>query len=480
MPAPQLICCFLVALLLVVSCTEAASQGSETSTSTITANEDGSLAVSLVPGNSTVRTTGQAKTTDDITFRIISQNKNTGVKPALIVGLHGYGHDERQMQTLVNVTPGGDYIYVSIRGLLPLAEGGYGWFSTSESGPDHTPSNGKLGASVDRIAAALPVLVQELDTDPDKTFILGYSQGAAISLSLAQRHADLGAGFIAFAGALPPVTYASASKPPHSRARILIGYGTKDPIVRTKDIDRTVAELLGAGHKVELQTFNVPHVVSSTGRRAVASWIDDRLSGVPMPNEAPSPLSLFVDTQTAEETAQPNRTEAAFAAAVARGAVHGNPNGDVTIYKFFDYNCPVCKAAHRRMDSFLDQHPNVRVVAVDVPVLGQNSEQASAVTFELSNPEIYKKVYTALMQGRGRIDAATALDVINSFGLEIDRSQVNALLDQHRFAMRENVSAMTALGIEGTPGFLVVLSSGDQRSFTGWRPEEMARYFEYS
>lgn len=464
MRPPHHIGFFLAACLLVASCSQATGQGSGTPTPAITVEQDGASTLSLPSG--------------DVVFRVIRQGEPGETKPALIIGLHGYGQNERQMQSLVNVEPEASNTYISVRGFSSLDDGGYGWFPISAGETGLVFSEDDLGRALDRLVAAAPALAREVGADPDHVFFLGYSQGATLSMSLALRHPDVGAGFVAFAGALLPNNSESEDAAPTSNAPVLIGHGTRDPSVRAQDVDRSVTALADAGRQVELQTFDVPHVVSAAGRRAIATWIDGRLEGAAMPQERPEPLSLFVDTATLEGTSKDDRTEAAFEAAVARGAVYGNLYGDVTIHKFFDYNCPVCKAVHRRMDGFLEDHPNVRVVAVDVPVLSQGSKQASAVTFEIDDPETYYAVYNALMGARGRINAEQAIEVVNSQGVEIDGSQLEALLGKHRSAMRENVAAMTALGIEGTPGFLVTLPNGERKSFTGWKPQEMVAFID--
>lgn len=453
---------FLAACLLVASCTEATGQASGAPSPTITIGQDGASTLHLPTG--------------DVVFRVIRQAEPGETRPTLIIGLHGYGHDERQLQTLVNVAPEASNTYISVRGFFRSEDGGYGWFPISAGETGLVFSEDDLSVALERIAAAAPALARELGTDPDQIFFLGYSQGATVSLSLALRHPDAGAGFVAFAGALLPNNDASKDAAPESNVPVLIGHGTRDPTLRPQDVDRSVTALADAGRQVELQTFDVPHVVSAAGRRTIAKWIDDRLAGAAMSQEHPEPLSLFRDSMALEETSSFERTEAALEAAIARGAVYGNLNGDVTIYKFFDYNCSVCKAAHRHMDSFLEDFPNVRVVAVDVPVLSQGSKQASAVTFEIDDPETYAAIYNALMESRGHINAEQAIELANSQGVKISGSQLEALVSKHRSAMRENVAAMTDLGIHGTPGFLVTLPNGNRKTFTGWIPDEIEAY----
>ncbi len=81
---------------------------------------------------------------------------------------------------------------------------------------------------------------------------------------------------------------------------------------------------------------------------------------------------LVLEALQAREQRQAEEQAAAAAAALMadRGTldrdpsapVIGNPDGDVTIVEFFDYNCPYCKRAMPEIEALLAEDPNVRIV----------------------------------------------------------------------------------------------------------------------
>jgi len=167
----------------------------------------------------------------------------------------------------------------------------------------------------------------------------------------------------------------------------------------------------------------------------------------------------------------------ALAAAEARGGHFGNPDGDLVIYKFFDFNCSICRIAHRQMDRFLSQMPdNTRVVAVDVPLLGPGSRETSALTFSIVKPEDYNRAYHALMDGRGQMTGARALRELEVLGIAVGIADTEAAIDAYQNDMRVNTAAMRALGLAGTPGFFVRLPDGRERMFTGWDAQAIASF----
>src|SRR5690348_11599583 len=53
--------------------------------------------------------------------------------------------------------------------------------------------------------------------------------------------------------------------------------------------------------------------------------------------------------------------------------VAGNPDGDLTIVDFFDYNCPYCKMAAKSLEKIVKTDGNIRLVYKDWPILAETS-----------------------------------------------------------------------------------------------------------
>ena len=53
--------------------------------------------------------------------------------------------------------------------------------------------------------------------------------------------------------------------------------------------------------------------------------------------------------------------------------VLANPDGDVTVVEFFDYNCPYCRRVMPQVDALVEQDANVRLVYREWPILGEGS-----------------------------------------------------------------------------------------------------------
>ncbi|HXL69383.1 MAG TPA: thioredoxin domain-containing protein, partial [Xanthobacteraceae bacterium] len=62
-----------------------------------------------------------------------------------------------------------------------------------------------------------------------------------------------------------------------------------------------------------------------------------------------------------------------------RGVVIGNPNGDVTLVEFFDYNCGYCRRAVTDMLELVKNDPKLKIVLKEFPVLGPSSVEVARV-----------------------------------------------------------------------------------------------------
>jgi protein-disulfide isomerase len=136
----------------------------------------------------------------------------------------------------------------------------------------------------------------------------------------------------------------------------------------------------------------------------------------------------------------------------------GNPTGNVTIIEFFDYNCGFCKRGLADLQKLVAEDKNVRVITKDFPVLGPDSVEAAkvAVAAKLQlSPEKLWAFHQKLMSVRGKIGKQAALDAVKEAGADMARLTKDAESDQTRAAIEQNVQIADALGVTGTPSYVV-------------------------
>jgi protein-disulfide isomerase len=136
----------------------------------------------------------------------------------------------------------------------------------------------------------------------------------------------------------------------------------------------------------------------------------------------------------------------------------GNPQGDVTMVEFFDYNCAFCKRAMADMLDLLKNDPKLKIVLKEFPVLGEGSVQAAqvavAVRMQDKTGKKYLDFHTKLLGGRGAADKARALAVAKEVGFDMARLDKDMQSDEVKQTMEENFKLAEGLGLNGTPSYV--------------------------
>lgn len=135
--------------------------------------------------------------------------------------------------------------------------------------------------------------------------------------------------------------------------------------------------------------------------------------------------------------------------------VLGNPEGDVTVVEFFDYNCPYCRQAMPEVQGMLDADPNVRLVYREWPILGEGSVFAARAALASRNQGKYEEFHWAMMGMTGRAEEASVMRIANEVGLDIDQLLADMESPEVNAHLEESMRLSQALGFNGTPSFVI-------------------------
>lgn len=191
---------------------------------------------------------------------------------------------------------------------------------------------------------------------------------------------------------------------------------------------------------------------------------EDRIKELVLEAIRENPGIVFEAAQLFEEQQQANQAlVAAQVLASERDALErdpnapvlGNPDGDVTIVEFFDYNCPYCRRVKPHMEALLAADPNVRVVYREWPILGEGSVFAARAALASRNQGKYDEFHWAMMGLNGRAEESTVISAAEKIGLNIAqlRRDMNAPeIDEH---IQTSMRLSRAIGFSGTPSFVI-------------------------
>jgi len=199
---------------------------------------------------------------------------------------------------------------------------------------------------------------------------------------------------------------------------------------------------------------------SADQREEIAKIVKDYLLTHP---EVMQDVMTELDKRQQAADAEKHRTAIVENKATLLSSPHqvvlGNPQGSVTMVEFFDYNCGYCKRAMSDMLTLIKTDGNLKFVLKEFPVLGEGSVEAARVAvaarMQDATGKKYVEFHQKLLGGRGGADKTRALAVAKEVGLDMSRLERDMGSDEVKQTIEENMKLAEALGVSGTPSYVV-------------------------
>ena len=193
----------------------------------------------------------------------------------LIVALHGYGHHPEGFSKLAARfnKDGNQFIFVALQAPYAWNAGGgdpgYSWgWGTDQYGLP----GGSWGLSEEYITSAVEQLQNSYNVS--ETYLMGFSQGAMMTLSAGIRHHALFDGLMVFGGSINRAGLTSAELEAGKDLRVFIGHGDTDMVVPTAEGQVAYDTLVDQGYDATYFTFAGAHRVPEEETDAALAWIN--------------------------------------------------------------------------------------------------------------------------------------------------------------------------------------------------------------
>ena len=137
--------------------------------------------------------------------------------------------------------------------------------------------------------------------------------------------------------------------------------------------------------------------------------------------------------------------------------VLGNPDGDISIVEYFDYNCPYCRRIAPEISQVVQDDGKVRLVLKDWPILGETSKIAARMALATKYQDKFLPAHEALIGVSSKLTEPRIRELLTGAGVDMDRlnrdlaakaKEIDAIL------ARNNDQAL-AFEFRGTPSFIV-------------------------
>ncbi len=140
---------------------------------------------------------------------------------------------------------------------------------------------------------------------------------------------------------------------------------------------------------------------------------------------------------------------------LAGDAVVGNPQGDVTVIEFLDYNCGWCKKSVKEVASLVAADPKLRIVMKEFPIFGENSEHAARAALASKKQGKYWELHQALFAHEGQVTKDVVNETAKGLGLDMAKLEADMKSPEVLDTIAANYDLAKSLALNGTPAFII-------------------------
>jgi phospholipase/carboxylesterase len=181
--------------------------------------------------------------------------------------IHGrFGNDE-VMWVFRRAMPR-PWFLVAPRAIVAERNGSFSWLHQTL---DYWPEVTDFNEAVEAMTHFLSYLPRLYNADPDRIYLMGFSQGAAVAITTAIHRPDLIRGIASLVGFAPRANSADisgrlAGKP------IFMAAGTEDERIPIDQARRSAELLRQAGSDLRYREYNTGHKMTPEGMKDLQAW----------------------------------------------------------------------------------------------------------------------------------------------------------------------------------------------------------------
>ena len=216
----------------------------------------------------------------DLPLKYLEQPAVDAPNPALVILLHGYGSNEKDLFGLKDLLPA-QATYLSVRAPLELAPGHYQWFRQKGTAAPYDGVSTDLANAGSVLTDFIVKAAAKYHTPANRVYLVGFSQGAMMTYEVALRRPDVLGGIAALSGRLLPVVEQQMRGAPEYRhLQVFIGHGSADQRVGFSGATHAQAELKKVGVAPQFHAYpGLGHSISEAEVGDLQAWLQGAIQG---------------------------------------------------------------------------------------------------------------------------------------------------------------------------------------------------------
>ncbi|NBB84564.1 MAG: thioredoxin domain-containing protein [Alphaproteobacteria bacterium] len=133
----------------------------------------------------------------------------------------------------------------------------------------------------------------------------------------------------------------------------------------------------------------------------------------------------------------------------------GNPDGDVVLVEFFDYNCGYCKRMMEPVNRLVAEDSGLKIVMKEFPILAESSMTSARAALAAREQGLYYELHNALMSHRGDLTDEVIFGLAEQVGLDVEQLREDMGSEAVAAEITANMELARTLGVRGTPAFVI-------------------------
>ncbi len=194
--------------------------------------------------------------------------------PPVVILLHGYGSDEKDLFGLSSFFPK-NYLIISARAPYPLQGGGYEWYEMIDIKGQRDGDPSQLANSMDLVKKFIPQVIAKYKADSRRAYLMGFSQGGMMSYRVGLTAPSMVRGIGVLSGTIyPSLKPMIKVTPTLKQLRVFIAHGKTDNRISFEDGKRAYDYLTGIGLAPEFHSYEgMGHTISKEVLTDLVNWL---------------------------------------------------------------------------------------------------------------------------------------------------------------------------------------------------------------
>ena len=208
---------------------------------------------------------------------LIHKVENSNTDTPTIFFLHGFGSN---MQDLFGLTPffGSNWNCISLQASIPIQYNGWGWAELDPLNIRKLPNPDQIKMHYDKVIESIDRAVDILELDSRSINLLGFSQGASLSIYCGLNSPEKFKTVTALCGYVPEDNIRLQIDTTKERdIDIFMGNGRSDPLISTS-IAHASRDYLNslAGVSTDYNEYDSEHTISNDCLNDVVNWLNQK------------------------------------------------------------------------------------------------------------------------------------------------------------------------------------------------------------